>query len=746
MNAHLKAPLSAPQRPGTATGKKALRPSIGFFLALLVLLGFVALFGSCKGSWLSVAGVVAPVPGNPVHLSGSPEQSDLPLQFAVWWEEVRRLVKAGEPPWISDRIGGGVPLFANGQTGVPWPLQLPVWLWGPEVGTSVMAVLKVLAAFFGMWVWLSRLGCGLPARWFGALSFSLSLNFFSWLPVPLTWVVAATPWAFWLLARTLRGQGKAGAALAVLLGTLLGWSTHPETAAFLALALALAGFVLGWGRFRRLRRLLPPLAIAGLIGLGFGLPVILTVLDSAKFHAVLSPAEGLSWHDKLGLASLLWVPFRLGHPADWNFAFPFPHAPVALACGSVAWLLLLAGETRTRHRRWVLALGSVALFAVGLFFELPGFREVGRALPVLRHMTWPRVAFLLPFCLIAMAALRFPKRPIPAWRLALAWLVVQGVVLVLTLASIPGTGPRVWPTVAVPTLAAGLLALRRGVLLPLLAALEAGFWSFSVLPVSRLAPENPVASLLARWVQPGERVLAVGHVVPANLLARMGFSDLRSHDPVRPRSLAALHAALGARGEDLPGPITTPWAGLAGAWGVRWLLSGPEGLTSPWDQGWEEVDRNGHLRLYRNRRFLPVLRLATRALPPPGEASQGQWEGVDFARTAVVSSPPVLSGEGELEIVEKRPWRVRVRVETSGPVLAVFHAPRAPGWQAFLDGHPVPLVTANLGAMGVVVPQGTHEVMWRYGPPGLGVGLALGFLGFAAAGVYALRGRRHAVC
>ncbi|MGC8917663.1 MAG: hypothetical protein ACP5NF_11875, partial [Thermoanaerobaculum sp.] len=38
-----------------------------------------------------VGPAVSPYGGEQV--SGSPEQSDLPLQFAVWWEEVRRLAR-----------------------------------------------------------------------------------------------------------------------------------------------------------------------------------------------------------------------------------------------------------------------------------------------------------------------------------------------------------------------------------------------------------------------------------------------------------------------------------------------------------------------------------------------------------------------------------------------------------------------------------------------------------------------------
>lgn len=677
------------------------------------------------GLRLAVPAPLGSVPLGSVQVAGSPEQSDLPLQFAVWWEEVRRLVREGEPPWITPRIGGGVPLLGNGQTGIPWPGQLPVWLFGPEPGTTLMALAKLALAFWGMGAWLARLGVSQPGRNFGALAYAFCLDMVSWLPVPLTWVLAATPWALWLVAGTLRGSRKAGAGLALLLGTLLGFSTHPETAAFLGLAVALLGSVLAWGSWRRGRRLLRPLALALGMGACFGLPVILTVADSSKYHAAAAGAPGLSLSTKLQLASLLLVPFRHGHPADGTFAFGFPHAPVALACGSVAWVVLLAGTTRPRHRRWALALAFVALFAFAVFFQLPLVREVGQALPVFGKMTWPRVGFLLPFSLVALAALRFPQGVVPRRRLLFAWAAVQGSVLVLTLTASPAAGRRVWPTAFVPTLAAVALAARPQVV-PLLAMGEALVWGAGVLPVSRPGPVDPLLTRLAATASSEERVLAVAEVVPANLLARMGLADLRSHDPVRPRSLARLHRALGAAGEDLPGPVTEPWPVLAGAWGVRWLLTGPEGVPPCCRQGWEEVAASGGLRLFRNRHYLPPLRLASAVVPPPGAPEGGGWEGVAFQEVAVGEVPAALGGSGRWEVLERRPWKLRVRVEASGQVLALWHAPYTTGWRAFLDGNPAALQLCNLGAMGVVVPQGTHEVCWRYHPPGLLSGLLAG--------------------
>jgi hypothetical protein len=213
---------------------------------------------------------------------------------------------------------------------------------------------------------------------------------------------------------------------------------------------------------------------------------------------------------------------------------------------------------------------------------------------------------------------------------------------------------------------------------------------------------------------------------------------------MRPRSLARLHHALGSAGDDLPGPVTRPWAGLAGAWGVRWLVTPPAGL--PPDRlatGWEAAEGSAGWRLYRNARYLPVTRLATRAVAPPGDPGSGAWEAIDFANTAVLASPPALGGRGSLVVAAARPALVVARVRADGPVLALHHAPLAAGWRATVDGRPAPLLEANVAAMAVAVGAGEHEVRFAYAPAGLVAGAALTIAGLAGCAALAFARRRQ---
>ncbi len=718
-------------------------------VALLLLPGRLLLAGVHLGP-----GVVGGAPwGAPTTVIGSPEQGDLPLEFAVWWEEVRRLAAAGQPPWVSDRLGGGVPLYANGQSQIPFPLHLPVWALGAERGTDVMAVWKLELAALGVFLMLRRLRARPAAAALAGVAFAFGLYPLSWLVVPLAWVVAAAPWALWALLGALRGRRTAAAMLAVLLGVLAGWSVHPETAAFLWLAVALAGLVVAWGRWRRVRRLVVPFALALAVGGVGALPTLATVADSAKLratHMAAYPSPDVSWSLRARAAALVLVPWRDGHPADWSWRWPFPAAVVSVGVGSLALVLLLAARPRRRLRRHALALVAVGALGASMLWQIPGIAHALARIPVLAALTWPRAGFLVGLSLAPLAGLALDAwlRKRRTLRLVLAAAIVQAAMLAL-LATGSDTRPKHnWPAAGAPVLAAlaaPFAGLGGGWTLPALALAEQFVVGRNVVPGSLvLGPPAPILKALrAHAGAEGGRILALGPALPANLGAGLGVADLRAHDPVRSLALARLHHALGSEGMDLPGPVTTPWAGLAGAWGVRWLVTPADGITGSAAAGWAEIYREANGVIYRNPRCLPALRAATAAVAVGGTAGAGAWEGVDFATVALVDEPLELHGGASLAVLDARPWRAIAAVRARGRVLAILHSPRAPGWSALLDGRPTPIIQANLGAMGVVVPTGAHEVRWEYWPPLLWPGAALTIAGLAGCAWLSLSSRRR---
>ncbi|MCB0024853.1 MAG: YfhO family protein, partial [Caldilinea sp.] len=75
------------------------------------------------------------------------------------------------------------------------------------------------------------------------------------------------------------------------------------------------------------------------------------------------------------------------------------------------------------------------------------------------------------------------------------------------------------------------------------------------------------------------------------------------------------------------------------------------------------------------------------------------------------------------------PERVVVHTSTAGPALLVLSDSFYPSWSATVDGAPAPIYAANALFRGVVVPAGSHEVIFEFAPAGWAAGLWLAALG-----------------
>lgn len=94
----------------------------------------------------------------------------------------------------------------------------------------------------------------------------------------------------------------------------------------------------------------------------------------------------------------------------------------------------------------------------------------------------------------------------------------------------------------------------------------------------------------------------------------------------------------------------------------------------------------------------------------------------------------LLDETNHIEIVERKANTVRVRVrDLPAPRILTFIDAAYPGWSATVDGAAVPLYLANDAFKAVVVPEGTHEIEFRYRPAKL-----LGGAGLSSATILAI--------
>lgn len=83
---------------------------------------------------------------------------------------------------------------------------------------------------------------------------------------------------------------------------------------------------------------------------------------------------------------------------------------------------------------------------------------------------------------------------------------------------------------------------------------------------------------------------------------------------------------------------------------------------------------------------------------------------------------------GTAEIIEERNARLVLRVETEKPATLILADAWYPGWKATVDGQRAQVFPVDGIARGVTVDAGTHEVILRYAPLSLRIGLAVTIL------------------
>jgi len=117
----------------------------------------------------------------------------------------------------------------------------------------------------------------------------------------------------------------------------------------------------------------------------------------------------------------------------------------------------------------------------------------------------------------------------------------------------------------------------------------------------------------------------------------------------------------------------------------------------------------------------------------------------DAARVAVVTGG-VPDGirrpdSTSVDVAEFRAHRVVVRATTDAPALLVVSEVYYPaGWTARIDGAATPILRTNYVLRSVVVPAGSHEVVFSFEPPLYRIGWILSNVGWGAAALCILGG------
>jgi hypothetical protein len=222
-------------------------------------------------------------------------------------------------------------------------------------------------------------------------------------------------------------------------------------------------------------------------------------------------------------------------------------------------------------------------------------------------------------------------------------------------------------------------------------------------------PETGLVSFLK--AEPGIFRISSAGLLPGGASAGIVYEieDITGNTPLRLASFASFEEGLGA---------WRRWQLL----NVRYVLSERD-LEGP---GLERVYQEGEVKVYRVGDPLPRAWVVYEVVRADGQEALALLEGETFDPRQVAAIPDTEAevhlagreqGGSAARVVEARPGHLVLEVAPGGDGLLVVSQPFYPGWEARVDGRPVPVLRADYLLQGVPVDGESRRVELNYRLP-----------------------------
>lgn len=702
------------------------------------------------------------------------ETPDLAYQVLPWYQAEARAMHARVFPLWDPYQWSGQPLLGQMQPGAAFPLNWPLFLAPLKNGYIQLAwvhrhfvLMHLLAAWFMYW-WCLDTGASRFAAVLAGAAFSFS-GYVGTVPWPqmlhgAMWI----PLIFLFFRRAAEGEGAAWWRNSVWCGGAAGLSLlsgHHQAPMYSLAALAGVWIYYLWtGRGRR-RRLAAVLGVAAATAFLAG---ALQLLPAWEYGSRAYRWIELPQPVRMQETAPYFAQYNLGiFPLSFlGVVWPKAHLTTDPFLGFVMVSFALFGVAAGWERREVRLFGVLAVVAAaytaghyslvhGLAYGLAPFLDKARS---------PGHAiFVFQFAALTVAAqgadLWFGRASAETWRrrivrgLAatglLAWALLFWLYLNLKFETNPGDH------VALSSIVAWLLAaVLYGVWCGHVTA-GAARWSVVLLALFEMSITSYY--MFAHRDDPKRAVYLKKLREPAGLMSFLKAQPrpFRFDAASREEFQANLGDWEGL--EETSGYLATVSDRLYDFVGWDWAKAGRVLNTvftiakEPSRAAQREVfaDSSGW-RIYRNDDALPrvwMVHQVRRAADAAQAAAMFRSPDFDPKRETILigGAAPALA-RCPTEGAAGLDWHGmhRLRAWTSSPCegMLVFGEPNFPGWQARVDGRPVPL-HAPFGALrGVVVPAGSHTVELVYRPYSVYWGAALSAIGLALCAGLAVRARR----
>ena len=695
---------------------------------------------------------------------------DLTEQVLPWFEEEARQFHHGQFPLWDPHYWAGQPLLAQAQPGAAYPVNWLLWSVPLQNGhINVMALqwyyvagIHYLTALF-CYLLCRDLGRSRGAALAAALAFALA-GYVGRMGRPQ--MVNGAVWAplgFLFLLRAIRGVGPWASAW--LCGVCLGmsWlSGHHQIPIFLTLA---AGgvwlyyvFESGKVDWRVARLAAVSMAVAPIVG-------ALQIIPAAEYGRLawrwVGARDHVGWRDV--------VPYFVHaqystQPIDLvGFFVPTYNDVVGNFVGVVAIALGLLGVALCWREHVVKLFGAIALggliYALGSHSIFQGF--IYAVVPYVEKARVPAMAVLLFDVGLAVTAAfgvdALGRRADSVWtrRMNLGitglGIFLGGTILAILIASrlVWSTDDRVVVTCLIVFLLAALVyGWRKGsvtqpqavALLVLLLLFELGSQSSATLAdrndwsrhglIEKTWGNSDLADFLHRQAGPFRVETQTDEIV-------RNWGDYHDVD------FDTAYAGVSVNSFELE--THTPQTRKL--LGVKYTLA-----RAPTNGAQQEVFRGASgIGVYENPGAFPRA-WAVHEIVPIRSADEGRvfirdhvdellWKAL-FMGSDAPRAPTCESARDSVTVVQYAPSRVALHANLTCDSMVVLADTYYPGWNATVDGKIAKIYEVDLAFRGVLVPNGEHDVVFRYQPRSVYLGAGLTLAGLIGAGVIAVASKR----
>jgi len=720
---------------------------------------------------------------------------DLAFNFEMSRQFAVSELRAGRLPFWCPQQYAGVPSFR-------WSLSppcLPGYFIASPMVLAWMQVLLALAAGFGAYLFFCKiLRVGFWPAAIAAWCYPLTATYIVWQGFALPAVVCWLPWALFAVDRSIRQPSGWGGLFLALFTAIILLSGQTDVGGQVLLSTGLYAIWCYFDQYRSTWRSLRSASSLAVTALGWALGMMAaawlllplveyTKTGSRLLHRIQGeeerPPEGIS------VLPLVVLPERDGTTVRGSIRLAanlMPESASAAYAGLVATLFVapLAWCSR-RHRSLNIFWALLAFVGLSWTLNVPLLVQLLR-LPGLNVMSHNRFVFVVPFAVLAMAAVgldvlsqgEVPRRgwflvPMVLLGTLSCWCAYRFVVFPddLTillkakaehspgLARLPPTadGSEIQNTYQRFYAAAALLSalglaawvdLRwrektRSWLLPTAAVvmiadlLRFGYGVNAQCDPALYYPRIPVLAQI-HDAEPGR---VVGYFcLPANLAQSHGLSDIRGYDGVDPaRLLDLLAPAAHPKSPKFtyaqvqwfsPRILETPdhriqLAPVLDMLNVRYVIfrGSPPSDVTPDFMGLDYW-------AVKNHRALPRVFVPKRVETITNDKNRLRLLGAaefDAREVAYVETMLDLPSEckGSAVIADETPTSIRISCHMDTPGLVVLSDLWDVGWKVFLNGEPVPILRTNHALRGIVLPAGEGLLHFSYEPASLRTGILL---------------------